>query len=141
MRKPTLDLKELGIQAVDLAEQDLIFSEEEVWGMVKEMPSDMAPGPDGFTGAFFKSCWSIIKVDVMLAISRFSNLHASHLHWLNTADVALIPKKHGAEDISDYRPISLIHSIAKLLAKVLSTRLATVIHSISSPAQSAFLRS
>jgi hypothetical protein len=33
------------------------------------MPSDKAPGPDGFTGAFFKSCWEIIKDDIMAVVN------------------------------------------------------------------------
>ena len=107
----------LPVPDCDLQDLDDAITEEEVKASVFGMPSDKAPGPDGFTGAFFKSCWSIIKVDVMLAISRFSNLHASHLHWLNTADVALIPKKDGAEDISDFRPISLIHAMRRSLPK------------------------
>lgn len=50
----------------------------------------------------------------------------------------LLPKKNGAQQVGDFRPISLIHSMAKLIAKVLSIRLASVIDQIISPAQSAF---
>jgi hypothetical protein len=41
------------------------FTEEEVKHAIFQMPGDKAPGPDGFTGAFFKRCWDIIKGDVM----------------------------------------------------------------------------
>uniref|UniRef100_A0A8R7P1P7 Reverse transcriptase domain-containing protein n=1 Tax=Triticum urartu TaxID=4572 RepID=A0A8R7P1P7_TRIUA len=54
--------------------------------------------------------------------------------------IALLPKKDGATRMSDYRPISLIHSIAKLITKVLSMRLAAVMDKIISPAQTAFQR-
>jgi hypothetical protein len=37
------------------------FSEEEVKATIMEMPSDKAPGPDGFNGKFFKVFWEIIK--------------------------------------------------------------------------------
>ena len=100
----------------DLRDLDENISEEEVKEAIFAMPADKAPGPDGFTGAFFKSCWSTIKGDIMMAIRHFSDLHASHFHWLNSADVALIPKKDGAEDILDFRPISLIHAIEKIIA-------------------------
>jgi hypothetical protein len=52
-----------------LAALDLAFLEKEVWETVKLLPSDMVPGPDGFTGGFYKACWSIIKVDIMAAVS------------------------------------------------------------------------
>jgi hypothetical protein len=42
------------------------------------------------------------------------------MHWLNSANVALLPKKEGAEEVSDFRPIILIHAIAKIIAKMLA---------------------
>ena len=47
---------------------------------------------------------------------------------------------NGTEHITDYRSISLIHSVAKLIAKVLALRLAPVIKDIISKSQSAFIR-
>ena len=38
----------------------------------------------------------------------------------------LIPKKEGAEDLRDFRSISLVGSVYKLLAKVLANRLKLV---------------
>jgi hypothetical protein len=87
------------------------------------MPSDKAPGPDGFTGAFFKKCWDIIKGDIMKVIHQFKNLCVGHLQWINSANIVLLPKKEGAKDITDYRPISLIHGVAKIIAKMIATRL------------------
>ena len=57
-------------------------------------------------------------------IHQFDSLHTSSLHWLNSANIVLLPKKEGAEGIADYRPISLIHAVAKIIAKILSIRLA-----------------
>ena len=70
----------------------------------------------------------------MRVVSSFANLRTTGLHWLNTANVVLLPKKEGAEDISDYRPISLIHAIAKIIAKILAIRLAPHMHKLISNA-------
>jgi hypothetical protein len=40
---------------LDLTSIDACFSKEEIWSAIKELPSDRAPGPDGFTGLFYKS--------------------------------------------------------------------------------------
>jgi exonuclease III len=45
------------------------FTEEEVLRAITRMPSDKAPGPDGFTGAFFKKCWGTIKNDIMRSLT------------------------------------------------------------------------
>ena len=49
-------------------------------------------------------------------------------------------KKDDAEGVGDFRPISLINSVPKLITKVLSMRLTDKMGSIVSPAQSAFLK-
>ncbi|KAL6327757.1 hypothetical protein AAG906_024727 [Vitis piasezkii] len=42
---------------------------------------------------------------------------------INASFLVLIPKKGGTEDLKDFRPISLVGSLYKLLAKVLANRL------------------
>jgi hypothetical protein len=89
----------------DLSNLDAPFTEEEVKAAVDRTACDKAPGPDGFTGDFFKGCWNIIKADIMAVIGKFSNLHTNNLHWLNSANIALIPKKDGAEEVANFRPL------------------------------------
>lgn len=69
------------------------------------MPKEKAPGPDGYIGSFFASCWDIIKIDLMAAIQHFYNLNSQNLHFLNQAYVVLIPKKDNPTKVCDYRPI------------------------------------
>jgi hypothetical protein len=40
------------------------FSHEEIDAVAADLPPDKAPGPDGFTGLFIKTCWPIIKFDL-----------------------------------------------------------------------------
>ena len=58
---------------------------------------------------------------------------------LNATFRALIPKKRNASHIRDFRPISLIGCMYKLLAKVLTNRLKTVLENIISESQNAFI--
>ena len=52
----------------------------------------------------------------------------------------LIPKKEGAEDLRDFKPISLVGSVYKLLAKVLANRLKSVMGEVISDSQQAFVQ-
>jgi hypothetical protein len=54
--------------------------------------------------------------------------------------VTLIPKVSSPLELKDFRPISLLGSLYKLLAKVLARRLAGIMNSIISSSQSAFLK-
>jgi hypothetical protein len=46
----SMDLDELNLPTHNLNELEALFSEEEVWQVVKELPLNRAPGPDGFIG-------------------------------------------------------------------------------------------
>nr|GFB42296.1 RNA-directed DNA polymerase, eukaryota, reverse transcriptase zinc-binding domain protein [Tanacetum cinerariifolium] len=57
----------------------------------------------------------------------------------NASFIALIPKVMDAKFVTDFRPISLVWSIYKVVTKVLANRLALVISDIVSDSQSAFI--
>ena len=59
---------------------------------------------------------------------------------LNTTFLVLIPKKGRAEDLSDFRPISLVGGLYKLLAKVLANRLKKVVGKVVSSSQNALVK-
>jgi hypothetical protein len=58
-----LDFARITGEEKDSLEQK--FKKEEVFQVVKDLQGDKAPGPDGFTMAFFQKCWSVIEDDVM----------------------------------------------------------------------------
>lgn len=53
--------------------------------------------------------------------------------------LSLIPKKNNALNIKDFRPISLVGSVYKLLSKVLANRLRWVIDKLISESQNSFV--
>lgn len=57
---------------------------------------------------------------------------------LGASFIALIPKKNGADKIQDFRPISLLGSVYKILTKVLAGRIQKALLTIISPHQGAF---
>ena len=64
-----------------------------------------------------------------------------HMDRLNKAYIVLLPKVQGAEQVGDFRPISLSNSLYLISAKVLANRLRGVLSSLISPFQSAFIPS
>ena len=59
---------------------------------------------------------------------------------LNLAYITLLPERQEPMQLSDYRPVSLQHSIPKLIAKVLTNRLQPQISSLLDQMQPGFVR-
>jgi hypothetical protein len=125
---------------VDATALELTFSEEEIWAAIRVLPPDKEPGPDGFTMRFFQSCWSTVKEAVMRAIACFDSGDGRGFARLNDAYIVLLPKKEGAICVGDYRPVSLIQSIAKIVAKAMALRLAGPLPHLVDTNQSAFVK-
>ena len=102
------------------------------------MEGDKAPGPDGFSLAFYHHCWEVVKRDVLAVFEEFYQ-HSKFEKSLNATFIALIPKKNGASNIRDFRPISLVGSVYKILAKVLANRLKEVLDQLISESQNSFV--
>jgi len=139
-RSLALNWEALGYEQFDLDSLDSPFTEQEISLVIKEMPSMKAPGPDGFIGLFYKKCWNVIKYDLMEAVQAFYNHRTSKLNLLNEANIILLRKKQEASSMADYRPISLINSVVKIITKILASRLAPKLDNMVSNAQNAFIR-
>ena len=68
-----------------------------------------------------------MKSDVLAMFEEFYQL-SKFEKSLNATFLALIPKKNSASNIRDFRPISLVESVYKILAKVLANRLKEVLN-------------
>jgi hypothetical protein len=69
---------------------DRPLTEEEIELVIKEMPSEKAPSPDGFIGLFYKKYWTIIKEDLIHATYFYSHRTAK-LNLINAANIVLLP--------------------------------------------------
>ena len=102
------------------------FSEEEVFATISGLNGEKALGLNGFPIAFRSFSWEFIKVEVMDFFKEFFE-KKKFVRSLNATFLVMIPKKGNVEDIKDYRPISLLGGLYKILAKVLANRLRRVI--------------
>lgn len=75
----------------------------------------------------------------MAAIHKFQLGDGHGFGRLNQAIITLIPKKPDACRIGDFRPISLIHSIPKINAKLMASRLCPRMGELISVNQSAYI--
>ena len=126
----------IGIEDRDML--DRLFELDEVVQVLRGLQGDKALGPDGFTMAFFQKCWRVVEADVMAFLEEVYE-YCKFEKSINATFISLIPKKMNATNIRDFRPISLIGSVYKLLAKVLANRLARVLDGLVSESQNSFV--
>jgi hypothetical protein len=115
------------------------FSWLEIEQAIKKAPASRSPGPDGFTNEFFKFYSTEWKDDLMLLFGEFYSKTVA-LNGINLANIMLLPKNDEATSITDFRPVSLQHSIPKLMAKVLANRLQPRMKHLVDEMQSGFIK-
>jgi hypothetical protein len=96
-------------------------------------------GPDGISFGFIKDFWDMLKEDIMRFLVEFHR-NGKLIKGINSTFIALIPKVDNSQHLNDFRPISLVGSMYKILAKILANRLRVVIGSLISDSQSAFIK-
>jgi len=115
------------------------FSVEEVKVAVWDCENFKCPGRDGDTFGFIKDFWNILCDDVIRYMREFHR-NGCLTKGINNTCIALIPKVDSPQRLNDFRPISLVGSLYKILAKVLANRLRLIIRSVVSDSQSAFIK-
>ncbi|GJX11990.1 RNA-directed DNA polymerase, eukaryota [Tanacetum coccineum] len=114
------------------------LTKDELKAAVWDCGTDKSPGPDGFTFGFYRHYWSVIEHDVFDAVNYFFNSGIIPKGG-NPSFITLIPKIPAANLVKDFRPICLIGSIYKIIAKILANRLVGVLDNIVHEVQSAFI--
>ncbi|CAN1136858.1 Transposon TX1 uncharacterized 149 kDa protein [Linum perenne] len=118
---------------------DLIrpIGDEEIRVAAFDMRPNKSPGPDGFSGKFYRRYWNIIGPQVCHEIKRFFMEVRMPEGW-NDTHIVIIPKIPNPEEISQFRPISCCNFIYKIISKVMTNRLRKWIPQIVSDMQTAF---
>jgi hypothetical protein len=75
----------------------------------------------------------------MSLIHSFHSQRHNFFDILNTTNIVLVPKE-GGDTVSDFHPISLIHAVAKIIAKLMALRLQPLMNRLVSNAQSSFIK-
>jgi hypothetical protein len=114
------------------------FSDWEIEKALFQIGPLKAPGPDGFHARFFHRNWRFLKSEVTSAIKHFFS-EGVLPPGSNDTIIALIPKNNNAEELKNYRPISLCNVLYKIISKCLVNRLMPLMNQLISDCQSAFI--
>ncbi|GAA0155012.1 hypothetical protein LIER_12839 [Lithospermum erythrorhizon] len=117
---------------------DRKFVKEEVKKCLFTMAGSKSAGPDGMPATFFQHYWTTVGDTLCNMVLSFLN-DGRFLKKFNFTFITLIPKVEKPITMSQFRPIALCNTTAKVIDKVLAMRLKKFLPNVISDSQSAFV--
>ena len=115
-----------------------VFTAVEVKKALDQMYSQKSPGSDGMPPLFYQHFWLVVGDSVVSCVLDFLNNGTAPLNFHET-HIVLILKVKSPTKVSEYRHISLSNVVYILTSKVLANSLKTLLPSLITENQSAFL--
>uniref|UniRef100_A0A803PB82 Reverse transcriptase domain-containing protein n=1 Tax=Cannabis sativa TaxID=3483 RepID=A0A803PB82_CANSA len=112
--------------------------DSEISEVIFKMHPLKAPGPDGFSGIFYRKYWNTVGPEVCKLVKEFFD-HGTMSRQINHTFICLIPKENNASSFDKFRPISLCNFCYKIVARILTDRLKHIMDKLVSPNQSTFI--
>ncbi|KAJ8727495.1 hypothetical protein PYW07_001614 [Mythimna separata] len=114
-----------------------LIHEKEVFDYIKKLKADKAPGPDGIQNEALKAGVFLLTHPLTYLFNKVLNTGQVPIQW-KRSDIILLYKKGDPQDISNYRPISLLSSIYKLFTTILQSQLSKDIDTYQPVEQAGF---
>lgn len=123
----------------NLTNLDCLITEREIESAIRGLAKNKASGPDGIPNEFVQKNWPNLKEDLCGIVFGFFN-NQIDLKDTNRTNVVMIPKMDTHLTVGEFRPISIIDLISKIISKILANRLRAFMPKLISPNQVAFIR-
>jgi hypothetical protein len=96
-----------------------------------------APGADGFSNKLIKKCWKYLRIPLH-NYANYCFVSGILTPNFRSACIKLIPKKGDTTAIKNWRPISLLSNMYKVLSRAINSRLKKIVDRICSRAQKGY---
>jgi hypothetical protein len=104
--------------------EDRNFTQTEVKNAVESMDNKKAPGEDGITGEIFKQIFETFPNYITAMYNECLRKGTFPNRWKRAKLIPVVkPNKEGSEEVTKYRPISLLNTEGKILEKLLISRI------------------
>ena len=110
----------------------------EVSTTMKQLPAGKAPGVDAIPAEFYQALWDEIGNDIFSFVEE--SIQEAHIEAeLNVSKITLLPKSEDRSRVQNFRPISLLNTLYKIVAKVYANRMKPLLHNWILPSQTGFV--
>jgi len=136
-----VNLDGVSFSTISTVDNDMLcsmFSEPKILAAISQCGSTKSLGPDGFNFNFIKNNWDIIGANMISVIYSF--YESGYIpKGCNASFITLVPKRDNLSTLNEYRPISLVGCVYKVISKLLVNRLKRVLPNVIDKNQTAFL--
>ena len=116
------------------------FSAAELRDALRALPRDSCPGEDGLAPVFFLQYWDMLGEDLCRCMQYIVD-HGRMPQSFGAGLIFLIPKGEGvSEDIRKWRPITILNTVYKILAKAISLRIQPLLGELIHHTQAGFVK-
>ena len=114
------------------------LTSEELKEAIKQLPAGKAPGIDTVPAEFYQACWDEIDGNIFNFVAEA--IDKQHIaEEMNISKIALLPKSEDRSKVQNFRPISLLITPYKIIAKVFANRMKPLLHNWILPSQTGFV--
>ena len=115
------------------------FTETEILSVLKCMKNNKSPGSDGFSVEFFKFFWQDLKKYILNAINSIFEKKCLPISQ-RLGIITCLPKgDKPRQHLKNWRPITLLNVLYKLISGCISARIKTTLNDMISTSQTGFM--
>ncbi len=115
-----------------MCEQEI--TEKDIECAINQMTSNKSPGSDGLTANFYKAFCNVLK-PILLKLYNTMEREQKVPESMTLGLITLIFKKGKKDELTNYRPITLLNNDYKILMKIFANRVKQILHTIIEPTQ------
>jgi exonuclease III len=118
-------------------ELDRPFTIAELDDSLKNCNIKSAAGRDGYSNKLIRLCWNHLRIP-LFKYANFCFETGMLTENFRSASIKLIPKKGNLEQLKNWRPISLLSNMYKIISRAFNIRLKKIVNRICSRAQKGY---
>lgn len=112
---------------------------KEVEDVLFSLPANKAPGVDGVSVEALRKTWPVMKAFYLAMVQKFWE-EGILAESITEGMIRLIPKSVNKTELKDWRPLTMLNTDYKIIARLLASRLQVILPTLILPQQTGFIK-